>query len=300
MTVSKSAWTVVLTSSNAYIKGVMALKYALHNVHKSRYPLLVLYTSTVVPEAIDALEKMGCETRLIDPIQPSGKVHYKSKRFSDTWTKLAVWDQVDYERLVLLDADMLPLQNMDELMELKLPGKDWAAACHACICNPQKITHYPPYWVPDNCVYTNCDTAATQIAPPTSGHANYFNSGLIVLTPSTEMFDEMMLQLFSTPDLDIYPFPDQDFLNAIFQDHWLPLPYSYNALKTLQFAHKRMWDINRVKNIHYIIGKPWDTPQHKELRGLEAIYKPLYKYWWDSYSKVKDFVNLERLEQIIQ
>lgn len=34
----------------------------------------------------------------------------------------------------MLDADMLILQNMDELFEMDLP-RDWIAANHACSCN---------------------------------------------------------------------------------------------------------------------------------------------------------------------
>jgi alpha-N-acetylglucosamine transferase len=291
------AWAVVLTSTNNYIKGVIALKHALHDLHKSQYPLLVLYTSAVVPEAVETLKQVGCIVKKIEPVHPKGRVEYKSERFTETWTKLAVWNQPEYDRLVLLDADMLSLQNMDELMQMELPNKDWVAACHACICNPQKIKHYPASWVKENCSYTG----ATSIEPAEiDSKSNYFNSGLIVLTPDTDKFNSMINYLNSIEDLNIYPFPDQDFLNEIFQNQWKPISYIYNALKTLQWAHEPMWDINQVKNVHYILTKPWDINIDQELSVLETIYKPLYKIWWHSYNEISNvIVNSGELDDAI-
>ena len=280
------AWAVVLTSTNQYIKGVIAIKHALHNLHKSQYPLLVLYTSAVAPQAVQTLKKIGCIVKEIEPIHPSGKVDYKSERFTETWTKLAVWGQDEYERLVLLDADMLPLQNMDELMQVPLPNKDWVAASHACICNPQKIKHYPSNWIPENCAYTGCDTSACINPRSADNGYSYFNSGLIVLTPSGDKLAFMLQYLNSISDLNIYPFPDQDFLNEIFNNQWRPLPYTYNALKTLQWAHKPMWSLPHIKNVHYIITKPWDIDLDHDLNDLENIYRPLYELWWASYNRI--------------
>ncbi|KAG0787851.1 hypothetical protein G6F16_008555 [Rhizopus arrhizus] len=290
----RSAWAIVLTSTNNYIKGVITMKHAMHK-HNSRYPILVLYTSQVSPEIIDILKRIGCLVKMIDSIHPLGKVEYKFKRFEETWTKLAVWNEIEYERLVLLDADMLPLKNMDELMEMDLP-QGWIAASYACTCNPQKISHYPPHWVPENCAYTGCADAQP---PSISDRANYFNSGLIVLSPDRDKYRQMISYLDSIKDLNIYPFPDQDFLNEIFKGHWMPISYAYNALKTLQWAHEPMWDIKYVKNIHYILTKPWDISEDEEWADLELIYKPLYKIWWKSYSEVDALVDTKKLEQLL-
>lgn len=284
------AWAVVLTSTNNYIKGVLTLKHALHDLYQSEYPLLVLYTPAVVPTVIETLKRIGCIVKEVTPITPKGKVNYKFERFVDTWTKLSVWNQSGYDRLIMLDADMLPLENMDELMRLELPDKDWVAAAHACICNPQKIDHYPANWIPENCSYTGA-TSVDSI--PLSQKSSYFNSGLIVLTPDTNKFKTMIDYLGSISDLNIYPFPDQDLLNEIFKNQWKPISYVYNALKTLQWAHEPMWDLVKVKNIHYILNKPWDTDIDRQLSDLEETYKPLYKLWWDCYSQISTKLEVE-------
>lgn len=67
-------------------------------------------------------------------------------RFDDAWSKLQVFGLTQYERLIMIDSDMIFLKEMDELFDMELPGKDWIAAAPACVCNPFKIADYPKDW----------------------------------------------------------------------------------------------------------------------------------------------------------
>jgi hypothetical protein len=48
-------------------------------------------------EARRAIEEAGLEIRVVKPLKPSGKVTLIAERFADTWTKLAVFDLVEFE-----------------------------------------------------------------------------------------------------------------------------------------------------------------------------------------------------------
>jgi alpha-N-acetylglucosamine transferase len=94
------------------------------------------------------LGKLGCEFRETLPVDLS----HKKKDFANpypyydnTWTKIKVFGLVEFERVVLLDADMLVRQNVDELMNMDIP-EGWIAATHNCVCNPKKKPNYPPNW----------------------------------------------------------------------------------------------------------------------------------------------------------
>lgn len=69
-------------------------------------------------------------------------------RFAETWNKLIVFSLGEYDRIVLLDGDIIVRRNMDELMDLPLDESDGRvfAAAHACACNPMKKAHYPATW----------------------------------------------------------------------------------------------------------------------------------------------------------
>ena len=51
-------------------------------------------------------------------------------------------------------------------------------------------------------------------------------------------------------------------------------PYIYNALKTLRTAHPQIWKDEEVKNVHYILAKPWD-----DKFGEESL-EDTHTWWW--------------------
>lgn len=267
-----NAWVTLLTQPN-YLVGVRTLRASLAD-SGSKAPLVVMVTDGIDEETRGLLRNDGCIVREVAPLRPAGgSAHsYANSRFAEVWTKLAVWGLTDFERVVFLDADMLVTQNMDELFSLEL-AEGTIAACHACRCNPNRIPSYPQSWTPDNCFYTHCRGRDHVTEPGATD--NYLNGGFLVLSPDQAVLADMVGQLSAVDDLSSYPFAEQDFLNEYYRDRWLPLPYVYNALKTLPHQHPSVWDSASVKNIHYIIDKPWEKPLDSADRYFEVN-----RLWW--------------------
>ena len=267
------AWVTLLTQPG-YLAGARALGTSLRKAG-SAHPLVVMVTADVDAASRRALELDGHLVREVEPIGPRDDLanSYANARFADVWTKLAAWSLTEYQRVVVLDADMLVTQGMDELLEIEL-GDGEIAACHACRCNPNRIPSYPASWTPENCSYTR--GRGVGVGEQQAGPDDYLNGGLLVLRPDRAVFDAMVARLVGLDDLSRYPFAEQDFLNEHFSERWRPLPYVYNALKTLPFQHPALWDPSAVKNIHYIIDKPWD----KEPDPADRYYA-LDRLWWD-------------------
>ena len=267
------AWATLLTSPG-YLVGVRALRASLARVG-STYPLVVAVTDGIGPEDRALLEAEGCLLREVEPLRPPSGLRdsYANARFAEVWTKLGVWRLTEFERLVVLDADMLVVRNMDELFDLPLADGE-IAACHACRCNPNRIASYPDSWTPAGCAYTYLEGADDGADVPVPDP--YFNGGTLVLQPDEATFDALVTELASVEDLSRYVFAEQDFLNEHFRGRWVALPYVYNALKTLPFQHPALWQASAVKNIHFIIGKPWETSLEPASR-----YFDLEQQWWD-------------------
>lgn len=267
------AWITLLTQPD-YLTGVETLHKSLLN-SGTQFPLVVMVTENIEPAICARLKQQGCEIIAVSPLNPQNDLahHYASARFAEVWTKLRAWQQTDYQRLVFLDADMLVLQNMDELFSLDLPAEG-IAACHACRCNPNQIASYPKSWVPENCYYSWLDR---QQPAPAQLDA-YFNAGFLVLTPDNRIFRQLEMKIAAIGDLSQYPFSEQDLLNAFFHGRWKSLPYIYNALKTLSVQHARSWNINEVKNLHYILAKPWQRDWQQPQAQRDRYYT-LDKLW---------------------
>ena len=145
-------WATLITNTN-YLPGVIVLDYCLRKVG-SAYPLVALYTDNLPDEAHKAIDARHIAKRKVDRLLPGSEIEtYTEPRFLETWTKLSAFGMTEYERVVLLDSDMVILQNMDELMAVPLDGPEQEgkgdrafAASHACTCNPLKKPHYPKNW----------------------------------------------------------------------------------------------------------------------------------------------------------
>ena len=267
-----NAWVTLLTHPS-YLVGVRALRASLE-ISGTQHPLVVLLTDDIDAVGRQILRDDGCLLRDVELLQPASdlKACYAYGRFAHVWTKLLAWTLTDYDRVVFLDADMLVTKNMDELFSLDLPTHTIAAS-HACRCNPNRVASYPASWTPASCFYTYC-RGFEHISEPEVVD-NYLNSGLLVLTPDSAVFEQMVQKLMQVDDLTCYPFADQDFLNEFYEGRWVPLPYIYNALKTLALQHASLWDLADVKNIHFIMDKPWQASLDED-----DMYFVVNRLWW--------------------
>jgi lipopolysaccharide biosynthesis glycosyltransferase len=103
------------------------------------------------------------------------------------------------------------------------------------------------------------------------------------LNPSRELFEGITEFLATSPLVPGFSFPDQDLLAAFFKGKWKPLPWCYNALKTLRVIHKPLWRDEEIRCLHYVLhDKPWHQ------RVAEGDYAELNEWWWARLDQVKE------------
>jgi lipopolysaccharide biosynthesis glycosyltransferase len=134
---------------------------------------------------------------------------------------------------------------------------------------------------PENCAFTSQhstpEEAQTVGADPAVGPLGFMNGGLQVVNPSKAVYN-LILEYMESNAVNM-DFADQSLLSDLFRGRWVPLPYIYNALKTLRWegVHKEIWRDESVKNIHYILApKPWDEMDSKG----NFIGKDETHVWW--------------------
>lgn len=269
-------WMALVTQPE-YFPGVEVLAKALR-VHGSRYPLHILVTDNISHAWRDQMRAQGCTIKEIERLVPKRltPTAYLNPNFAEVWTKLRVWQEVQFDQAVYLDSDLLILQNIDELFEVDSK----LASVQACICNPLKVPKVSPFFTQQACPYSehnhtdefrrtgNVDLQALD------ARGRYFNAGFFCFKPDQGEFDKMMQALDSWDDSQT-PFAEQDFLNVLYANQWEALPYVYNTLKTWDHAHAPIFDLSKIKVLHFIRSKPWqDDPAN-------ARYEHLNRLWWD-------------------
>ncbi|APA08201.1 hypothetical protein sscle_03g029710 [Sclerotinia sclerotiorum 1980 UF-70] len=301
----KAAYATLITTLS-YLPGALLLAYTLQK-QGSQYPLILMYTG--LPANTIALLKREAqhsniilhETTLLN-LSPNAGV---AARFADTWTKLQVFSFYDsgYERICFLDADMLILGPMDELLlntSLRKPDIEGEsgkllAANHVCVCNLDRDSWAPSDWRRENCAYTttpnnNHSPQETQHVPPTGSglHTHtLLNSGLFIFTPSKETWNDMWKFIHThSSSLSHYQFPDQDFLTEWWRDRWISVGWKWNALKTWRYWHPEMWRDEDVRALHYIVDKPWRARVPASgIAGYRGNDGVTHGWWWEAYGK---------------
>lgn len=109
---------MTLVTSDAYVVGALVLAHSLRKVNSTRQ-LICMVTSYLATDSIIALREV-CQVRFVTPLDSGDKVNLRllgRPELGPTFTKLQLWTMTDLSKVVFLDADMLVLQNIDDLFE---------------------------------------------------------------------------------------------------------------------------------------------------------------------------------------
>ncbi|KAF8622224.1 hypothetical protein AX15_007165 [Amanita polypyramis BW_CC] len=278
---------VTLLTKDSYLAGTLVLHYGLRAV-KSKYPLVAMVTSSLPEDVRTIVQEQGIQLREVEPLKSAASnFNPYDKRFENVWTKLRAFELDEYDRVVLLDCDMIIKRNMDELFDIELP-KDGIAAAHVCACNPRKLPHYPPDWIPENCAHSAV-TRPTDLPPTPTDESprphGQLNSGTVILNPSKYVAHEIYHYLDTSDLVPTFSFADQDLLAVFFKGKWRPIQWYYNALKTLRILHPREWSDDEVRCVHYIFPeKPWQ--RRIPSLEMEEDYKVLHGWWWKQFDEL--------------
>lgn len=254
---------ITLLSNDNYVPGVVLLKATLDAVN-TKYPLIVLLPNKLSDASMDVLNKLGVETRVIDKIYMPEQIYEHNKQtnprqaeiWKDTLSKFVTWTFEEFDKIILIDCDVLILRNLDDLFE----KPHLTAALDG---------EYFNLW-------------------PTFPH---FNTGLVVIKPNKEDFNAF---LKFAEDLDPatvkddngqpYPIADQELLNLYYKD-WVNKPELhlnkyYDIFAPHMFASHFDDVIENAYFVHFTGIKPWQITEDTKTSPLllcEALNYRDYK-----------------------
>ena len=234
----KTAYVTVL-STDSYLPGVLVLFHSLMKTLPA-HPFLTLLTNDLSKETMDTLTKHAIDFSVMDQniMNPHEGVD-TDDRWYHTYAKLGIFGLSQYDKLVYLDADMIILQNIDELFEKP----------HMSAVNSGGLLPENAHWI-------------------------QLNSGLMVLEPSKALFQDMVSKIGHIEQAERKDnYSDQGFLHAYYPD-WpqrpdLHLSHVYNMFDCLVTPHREklgFWiegwheeGTEKIKIIHFIgKTKPWN------------------------------------------
>lgn len=151
----------------------------------------------------------------------------------DNFAKLRLW-QLDYARVVFIDADALVLRNVDRLFD------------------------YPEFSAAPNVYESLADF-------------HRLNSGVFTARPDPATFAAMLARL-DRPGA-FWRRTDQTFLETFFPD-WHGLPVFDNMLQYVWFNLPGLWRWRDIRILHFQYEKPWqDHAKAEQLRPLIELWR---------------------------
>lgn len=105
-----------------YTLSLQVLGYSLQRANVQARRLLLYFPERISQKTLCILQAGGWETRPVETLK--SKREGIPERYQDQFTKLRLWQQTDFDRILYLDGDTIVTNNFDELWEH--PG-DFAA-----------------------------------------------------------------------------------------------------------------------------------------------------------------------------
>ncbi|KAJ9186026.1 hypothetical protein P3X46_005584 [Hevea brasiliensis] len=273
--ISSCAYITFLAGNGDYVKGVVGLAKGLRKVN-SKYPLVVAILPDVPEEHRKILVSQGCIVKEIEPLYPpENQTQFAMAYYVINYSKLRIWEFVEYSKMIYLDGDIQVFENIDHLFDLQ---DGYFYGVMDCFCEQtwsHSLQHKIGY----------CQQCPDRVQWPTEMGPKpplYFNAGMFVFEPNLSTYHDLLSTVkVTTPTL----FAEQDFLNMFFKDIFRPLPPIYNLVLALLWRHPENIELDKLKVVHYCAAgsKPWRYTGKEKNMDREDI-KMMIKKWWDIYN----------------
>jgi alpha-N-acetylglucosamine transferase len=266
------AYVTLLMGGEAYLPGCLVVGTALRYHLQSPARLVCLVDDAVSGWARGLLSQLF-DAVLEVPRLCAHETSYPEDMLSEAYrciyTKLHLFDSalLPYERVIFVDADLLPLRCFDHLFTLPSPAavieSVHPTSQYGYVHHMHGVRHGQP--VPPSILHV---ASASDVR-------GGINAGLLVIHPDRNLFEDMR-QRIQRPMSEWgpehrtlyeagvrYGFPEQHFLQVELQDVWTAIDPRFNSMRV---------DVPHSFGIHWVIGrKPWHNhgnPRHTVSQAL--------------------------------
>jgi hypothetical protein len=283
----KVAYVTLLMCGDSYLPGVMVVAHSLHKT-KTLADIVCMVTLDVSAEARARLESMGVLVHPVSYLTYQSKP-LKTERIRELYPWIAhsytKWQalQLHYDKIILLDADMLIVKNIDHLFDMNTPAMLFNSA-FAKPCGKLPNAFAQPCGLPNAYAPHGAKIPGGLVAQQLKTGPLVGMSSVMVLKPQPEHlthFKEIMehSQPFGFPAC-LNGYDEQSF--AWFYSRIYPCEFFYNIYQNyanIQFKKNYVPADMPIYAYHYFSDqKPWQTDLAEQW--------PDFKLWIDTYAEI--------------
>jgi len=266
----KYAYVTVLYGNNIYLTGAIVVGYSLMKTG-TKFPRIILVTPDVSDEYKTYLNLVFTQVIDIDYVVVDSTIFAEdTTRFRDVFTKLECLSLIQYNKIILLDLDMLITQNIDHLFKLSPPA--------ACL---KRYNYSYGKIIPADMMCKNGKLIGS------------INAGLMLFKPDKKELSTIKEDI-NCKQIHSFKYPEQDYLSLRYCGKWTSITFNYNYQFGLTHRTKKMhYTINDIYVIHYSSSyKPWnnlikDRTISEDESKFQSEHHKYYQLWINAYNLIK-------------
>lgn len=313
---SKNAYVTFIIRNDSYLPGALVFAYAL-KLQNTVNDLICIVSDNISDKAIRALKELYDDVLVIDEVYvPHDRRHERQDRpflFSRFNAFRLGKDgdlEKEYDKIIIADCDLLPLQQYDLLFDLPAPAGIINEKKEYCMeyidgkyITPDSVyvdgtwnwhSHYKD--VPHGTLIPKEITDRVKTDKENMG----VNASLMLFNPSMELYDSIMDDLLVEEiqqEISTYNWPEMQYITDKLSGSWTNVDLRYSSFNGYPI-------IDVLNGIHFAGLKPWSI-KNKSVKSFGKFED--YQLWFytfrrmlEDYPKLMDNNKLWRINTFIE
>jgi alpha-N-acetylglucosamine transferase len=300
---SVNAYGTFLFKDGGYLPGILLIAHKLRELSNKDIKLICCHTDDIEDYVLEAISLVYDDVQPIDYLKFGKNRVGRQSPLPYMFTRFRFLQLIQLNKVLIFDADMLPLASFDDLFELNAPAGVLNESKNNMKGSQQTTKKLDKWEWHDKYEpqYGHGKTIPKEITdkPLLLPDLNMgINGGLMLLKPSANDFDTFLdwcHQPENKSAIEKMPWPDMQAITAFYSGKWTNIDAKYLGL----YGYPNIASLN---GIHFIGPKPW------QWRAKGFAYRlnkyPDYKLWAEEYlamcSQRADLLKYKQLANLKQ
>lgn len=301
---NKNAFVTFIIRNDSYLPGALVFAYGLR-LQNTENDLICIVSDNISQNAIESLKELYDDVLVIDEVYvPHERRHERQDRpfLFSRFNAFRLGEDGDlgkkYEKIIIADCDILPLNNYDRLFDLPAPAGIINEKKEFCMeyedgkyIIPKAVDNKGEWlWHEVYKAYPHGSKIPKEISDRINDDKENMgvNASLMLFTPTMDLYKSIMDDLATIEiqkEISSYNWPEMQYITLKLSGEWTNIDLKYSSFNGYP-------KIDILYGIHYAGLKPWSI-KNKSIKSYGKFED--YQLWFYTFVRMIDnYPNLKK------